>query len=633
MEFILSKTLSYRADIDSLRALAVLSVITFHLNHNWLSGGFLGVDIFFVISGFLITLIIHREMSSNEFSFKIFYIRRIKRILPVFFVVLFAVLIASLFFFPPNDYRFLGRSILASLLFSANLYSSIGQGYFDPAQDEKPLLHIWSLSVEEQYYFLFPLFCLWVVRRSWRVQIFCLSAMILLSAVLGFFPSFGLDKYYLPHLRAGEMFVGSLTAVIVQYCHKQNYFPLERFAMPVSIMATAVLVGCLILYYPGMSMFPGLAALLPCIATATLIYFNRFDHGFKKVFEIKWIVTIGLLSYSLYLWHWPVLAFARYAIGSSELPLSWLLPLAVIMTVLSIASYLLVEKPARQLTMSFAKNVIYFYVLPSLVIGVCWFSFRYLPIMNDYYEQGLTHDHSSCHNNLAKRCIWGDESVQPKILMVGDSHADHYKTFIDTVGKHEKWSAMLVSADSCAYVENYQARILKPGNRCDAVHQFALNHMNKYPIVILSMRWGSQITESKSIAYDPKFFEKFDVMLAKLSRDKESIYLLTDTPNLNRNGLRDYKLSNVFGIPLIPLSATPDSYKTTDEGNKKMKEIAAKYANVYVIDTISLLPDNFIHDGKPIYSDFDHINPYGGKLIAERFLKTQSFIPVIKGGD
>ena len=145
----MSKVLSYRPDIDTLRAVAVQSVVVFHIEKNWLPGGFLGVDIFFVISGFLITMIIHREMSSGIFSFKKLYIRRIKRILPAFFTVLTVTLICGFLLFTKDDFSLLWRTALSTLGFISNIFFAKGQGYFDPIQEEKPLLHIWSLSVEE----------------------------------------------------------------------------------------------------------------------------------------------------------------------------------------------------------------------------------------------------------------------------------------------------------------------------------------------------------------------------------------------------------------------------------------------------------------------------------------------------
>ena len=186
----MSKVLSYRPDIDTLRAVAVLSVVVFHIEKNWLPGGFLGVDIFFVISGFLITMIIHREMSSGIFSFKKFYIRRIKRILPAFFTVLTVTLICGFLLFTKDDFSLLWRTALSTLGFISNIFFAKGQGYFDPIQEEKPLLHIWSLSVEEQYYFVFPILLLLVVRKSWRTQFAFLITLCVFSILAFFYTDF-----------------------------------------------------------------------------------------------------------------------------------------------------------------------------------------------------------------------------------------------------------------------------------------------------------------------------------------------------------------------------------------------------------------------------------------------------------
>lgn len=197
----MSQALPYRPDIDTLRAAAVLSVIVFHIEKDWLPGGFLGVDIFFVISGFLMTAILLREMSGGRFFLKTFYIRRIKRILPAFFAVLAATLAGGFFLFTKDDFFLLWKSALTALGFASNLYFARGKDYFDPAQEEKPLLHIWSLSVEEQFYFVFPILLLLVARKSLRVQFGFLAALCALSLAASFMPS-ALDKYYLPHLRA-----------------------------------------------------------------------------------------------------------------------------------------------------------------------------------------------------------------------------------------------------------------------------------------------------------------------------------------------------------------------------------------------------------------------------------------------
>lgn len=277
----MSKVLSYRPDIDTLRAVAVLSVVVFHIEKNWLPGGFLGVDIFFVISGFLITMIIHREMSSGIFSFKKFYIRRIKRILPAFFTVLAATLICGFLLFTKDDFSLLWRTALSTLGFISNIFFAKGQGYFDPIQEEKPLLHIWSLSVEEQYYFVFPILLLLVVRKSWRTQFAFLITLCVFSILASFIPT-SLDKYYLPHLRACEMLIGSLMAVWMQYRQQQGLDTGKPYAAAGALLSVCVLFACLFAYTEKTAYFPGLAAIIPCLAAAAFIYFNQFEHRLKN---------------------------------------------------------------------------------------------------------------------------------------------------------------------------------------------------------------------------------------------------------------------------------------------------------------------------------------------------------------
>ena len=620
----MSKMLSYRPDIDSLRALAVLSVILFHFNKAWIPGGFLGVDIFFVISGFLITAIIHREMVNNKFSFKAFYIRRIKRILPAFFmVVLFTVLLGA-YLFTKDDFSLLLKSALASMGFAANLYYARGQGYFDPAQEEKPLLHIWSLSVEEQYYFIFPILLLFVIKRSWRTQFIFLALLMLLSIGASFI-STSFDKYYLPQLRAFEMLSGALTAVWIQYQIQQGKSIGERYAAIGALVSLIILFICLFGYSANIAYFPGIAAIIPCLAASGYLYFNRFEHPLKPYFQWKISVAIGLISYSLYLWHWPLLAFARYIRGETQLPTSWLAILTLAIFTLSILSYLFIEKPFKQWQRSFAQSVSFIYFAPTLAISALMFVLLASPMLNQYNNMGLTRDYSSCHNNFEKRCIWGDETQKPEILVLGDSHADHYKTFFDYLGKQEHWAVNMVSADSCAYVEGYEAKVRKTAS-CEAIYRYAKENLPHYPIVILSMRWGNQLLDPlrpQSVSYDKAFFSKLDAMLAQLSQQKKAIYLFTDNPNSQYSGLRAFQLAQ----KLPNFHKTPyKSNGTTAQANQKISKIAAKYPNVHIVDVAAFIPDNLQINGLPIYSDLDHINPYGANALAKLFSSKQKLL-------
>lgn len=619
----MSKVLSYRSDIDTLRAIAVLSVVIFHLEKSWLPGGFLGVDIFFVISGFLITMILHREMSTDRFSFKTFYIRRIKRILPAFMVVVTFTLAIGAYLFTKDDFFLLFKSALASLGFAANLYYARGQGYFDPAQEEKPLLHIWSLSVEEQYYFVFPFLLLLVIKKSWRTQFSLLIVLILLSITASFLPVL-VDKYYLPHLRAFEMLIGSLTAIWMQYQQQRGIFIGQRYAALASIIALLTLLVCFFVFTQQTPFFPGPAAIIPCLATAALIYFNHFDHSAKKFFQWRWTVGIGLISYSLYLWHWPVLAFARYIIGDAELPHTLFLPLSALMLVLSLASYFLVEKPFKQWKRPLIASAFWLYALPTMLIAATAFTLLRMPYMSQYDKMGLARSYTSCHNNTNKKCVWGDETQKPHILILGDSHADQYKTFFDYVGKQEKWAATMVSSDSCAYVDGYDAKIFHKSAACRAVYQYAQQYLNDYPIVMLIMRWSNQVAENAtSVGYDAHFFEKFEPMLAKLSREKEQVYVFMDNAKVQYPALRAYQLEQKLSFFEKKLHATPDF---TPEANQRIRSIAERYPNVRIIDIAALIPSDFRINRLPVYSDWDHINPYGAEALAKQYSASQRLL-------
>lgn len=560
-----------------------------------------------------------RNVGGGRFSLKAFYIRRIKRILPAFFAVLAATLAGGFFLFTKDDFFLLWKSALTALGFASNLYFARGKDYFDPAQEEKPLLHIWSLSVEEQFYFVFPILLLLVARKSPRVQFGFLAALCALSLAASFMPS-AFDKYYLPHLRACEMLVGSLTAVWMR-CRQPAVG--RRCAAAGALFAVCILSTCLFSYSEQTAYFPGPAALIPCLAVAALIYFNHYEHPLKKFFQWKITVAAGLISYSLYLWHWPILAFMRY-IGPDNLP-PYSPAAAIVLTLaFSLISYHCIEKPFKKWKGSFAQSVLWIYALPMLILGAGSFFAMRLPFMAQYDRLGLTRSNTSCHNNTGKQCLWGDTEKQPELLVLGDSHADHYKTFFDAVGKKEKWSATMVSADACAYVEGYASRVFQNWAACRAVYRYAEEHLPRYPKVVLAMRWGSQMPEnSRSLAYDAGFFQKFDRMLHKLSSEKQAVYLMADNLASSYNVQRAYILSS--RIPGYRQTLRPDD-ESTLKANARIRELAAKYPNVYIIDAAAYIPADFQIGGLPVYSDKDHINPYGGTELAKRFSEKQRFL-------
>jgi peptidoglycan/LPS O-acetylase OafA/YrhL len=345
----------YRKDIDGLRAIAVLSVLFFHASPNWLRGGFIGVDIFFVISGYLISGIVFDRLDKGNFSFHEFYARRVIRIFPSLFVVLSVVLVFGWFSLLAFEYKQLGRHTIAGTLFSSNLLSWSEAGYFDANADEKPLLHLWSLGVEEQFYLVWPVALFLFYRRNNRT--------ILLIGVLALF-SFLINivnvqynpvaAFYSPFSRFFELMAGAATVYYSQ-SHLNRFFLSNEAgiwsivfrANFMSFLGTFAIVSSLLLVDSG-SRFPGFWVLLPTLGTMLVIMAGPLAWINRQILSLRPLVFVGLISYPLYLWHLPLLSFARIVEGGVPSRDVRFLCLFVAV-VLAWVTFRLVELPIRRL--------------------------------------------------------------------------------------------------------------------------------------------------------------------------------------------------------------------------------------------------------------------------------------------
>lgn len=338
----------YRADIDGLRALAVLGVVAFHAFPLTMQGGFIGVDVFFVISGFLISSILFTDMTEGHFHFSAFYARRIRRIFPALLIVLLSCYGFGWFSLLANEYRQLGKHIAAGTGFVSNIMLWSESGYFDNAADTKPLQHLWSLGVEEQFYILWP-FLLWCCGRRSGV----LTLTILLTII-----SFGLNLYdvhhkavvafYSPFTRFWELQSGAMLAWVVVF-RPQALTVLQKNR---PLAATASVLGILLFFYGAThitrtSGFPGFWALVP-VLSAVLIIASGTEAFINRIFLAnRALVWVGLISYPLYLWHWPLLSFLRI-IGSDTPAISLRLAAIGVSLLLAYVTYIMIERPVRR---------------------------------------------------------------------------------------------------------------------------------------------------------------------------------------------------------------------------------------------------------------------------------------------
>ena len=439
--------MKYRAEIDGLRALAVLPVILFHAGFEWFNGGFVGVDVFFVISGYLITSIIISEMSKGKFSVVDFYERRARRILPaLFFVMLisscFGVLILS-----STQLKDFGESLVALSFFSSNFLFWMESDYFDNASELKPLLHTWSLALEEQFYILFPIFITLTWRFGVRWILAFLALVFLMSLIYSQWAVYNspISAFYLLPARAWELLAGVFVAF---YLKNRSHFKSHAVNQCLSLIGMVMIVYSMITFDETIP-FPGLYALLPIMGTVLLILCalpNTFSHGFLN---FRPIVGIGLISYSAYLWHHPLLVFARY-LNKEEIGTNLLISICVFSFVLAWMSWRVIEKPYRDRAQITRKKLFTHSILGILIFtslgffifkadGVLsGFHSKNPSIQNNYEDTSMFFSYIQdnfryCSRsdltadprfyNGSKRC-YASSNSNPKNVLFGDSHAE-----------------------------------------------------------------------------------------------------------------------------------------------------------------------------------------------------------------
>lgn len=487
--------LGYRPDIDGLRALAILPVLWFHSDLPGLSGGFTGVDTFFVISGFLITRIIYDEIQADEFTFASFYERRVRRIGPALLTVLAATLVVGAALLLPSELLKLGESAIAGLLMVSNIYFWTEAGYFRLGEGITPLLHFWSLGVEEQFYIVFPVLLILAHRLKlvapMVVTVFVASLALSIVAT----PYSPGAAFYLLPTRMWEMALGSILAV--------GLVKLPEKWAAISGWIGIGLIAIAAIFISKQMAFPGWVALVPCLG-AGLVIASSQDASANRLLGSPILVWIGKISYSLYLWHWPVFVFMRHYNASNELGIGWSLAGIVMSVALAWLTYRFIEQPARGKRISYAKVGARLAGAAALVgfISVAAIAMQGLPSRHSPRVLAL-HEQRNDHGAFAKKCIAvpmeraADECQigegPTRVAVWGDSHA---AALIDGVAGAFAEPTIVYAKNSCPPSDGWTNPGLSLGeaNRCNAHNSKILERLasdEAVHTVVLSGYWAS----------------------------------------------------------------------------------------------------------------------------------------------
>ena len=650
--------LKYRPDIDGLRAIAVLAVLFFHTKVPGFSGGFVGVDIFFVISGYLITSIILKDIRENRFSIARFYERRIRRIFPALFPVMVFVLAVGAYLFDQSAFKNLGESITATTLFSSNIVFWRESGYFDAPSLEKPLLHTWSLAVEEQFYIVFPIVLMLIGRYMKGRYV----PLVLAAFVLSFVASvYGVTHYpgatfYLVPTRAWELLTGSLLALGV--------FPAPSSSWQKNlgaIVGLAFIFGSIVSYTED-TPFPGLAALLPVLGSGLVIHSGRGGGTYlaQKTLKARPLVFVGLISYSLYLWHWPLVAFWKYLLFRE---FSWIDSAGIIIAsfILASFSWKFIEQPFRGkgLLIPERKKLFSYSVIITIIfssLGALIYSQQYLnnlhPVSNCAIKQ-IKNDPISEYekwDEIIRKIdkgvsppIIGKKEIQPTFALWGDSNARALIPAINKVAQEHQISGYslvhtatppLIGIDRPNFkTDNYNiSRTL--------LNQNILSFIKQYPkikTVFLAGAWSLwtnnvdgwfDINREMPNNMGSKLLVKEGLMrtIRALLLSNRKVVVIAMVPELSSDLPRySYLRSRFYNVyKNRQIGTTMEYYDKRNDLTKQLMEDFHDNSNVIFIHPEKILFVNNSNsissiNGKLLYRDERHLSTFGSIFVAPVF--------------
>jgi peptidoglycan/LPS O-acetylase OafA/YrhL len=644
----------YRPDIDGLRALAIISVVAFHARLSFFGGGFVGVDIFFVISGYLIGALVYRDVRESRFSIGHFYERRVKRILPALLTVLVVCNLIAFLLLSPLELRRYCEESFSAVFSVSNIYYWLRSNYFSPATAYKPLLMTWSLGIEEQFYLLFPitLFLLhWLAKRRLFHTILAFSALSFVWCVVctNLYPS---AAFYLLPTRAWELGLGVLIAIL----EVDRGAPARLSPTTANILASlglAVIVLS-VLVYTETTRFPGVAAALPTAGTACLIL-SPSSFVNRRFLANRAMTFIGLISYSWYLWHWPLMSFARIVSGGLlSAPRAVLI--AVFSLLLAVLSYYSIEQPFRR---SVTPRVRLFagYTTFALLLGIVSFvGFKQSGWPNRVPE--LVKVEATVHQVEKNTCLAGFEDPVPRLrapcivngpgpkaALIGDSHAAALGTTLKQLAQQHGLGFDLFTKASCAPLLGVSQRLpLHPlfEASCTAFNRAALQRVRSDPsirVVVLAGFWSAPYLDTPDSSYPAgkgvPAAANYDELrsglvrtIAYLQSSGKRVVVTSDVPRFEidpmsnvrnvlikrRGDLAALLSSHIFSLdPVAEQTLIKPADKMTDA---VVKMTAAEAGAEFVDLTENLCPEShcaFWHNGVLFYSDTHHVTPAGAE--------------------
>jgi len=654
--------MKYRSEIDGLRAVAVIPVIAFHAGFSSFSGGFVGVDVFFVISGYLITTIILSEMELGKFSLVNFYEKRARRILPALFLVMFISLVVAWFWLLPDDMKEFSESLMAVSLFSSNIFFWSKTGYWDAASELKPLLHTWSLAVEEQYYVLFPLFLMimWRYRKRWILGSFMiLAGMSLALAHWGAYNKADSTFYLLP-TRAWELAIGAAIAFYFLY-RKQTIRAILSHKLVDDILGLLGLLMIIysIVIYNEETPFPSLYTLVPTIGTGLIILFSSSTTLVGRLLSIKPLVAVGLISYSAYLWHQPLLAFARYKVISEPNELTYM-GLAFLSFPLAYLSWRFVEKPFRTKG-KFTRKAIFTY---SLIGSLAFISIGFVGHLTNGLPQRLAPDVAelSLLNNgcltscldVKKRtagstCIIGKQGVSPSFALLGDSHSTRLTKSLDKILRSNNKSMVVFSQSWCPPLIDFATTNhgKRPYCRDFMNNAFSsIENNSNIKTVFLHAEWanytkgmraGEKVEAFYTDSFSPEesidentlaFTRSLERTQSFLSNLKKNTILISSVPEYELHVPQTLAKLRLEGVNELPVEYQINFSKYQDRNKEvlgafnftKSKDLA-----ITIIDAYAVLCEkefcSYVDGNRPLYQDKSHLSYEGSTLITRELEK------------